>query len=88
LFIAGVGQAFSHMDSGPDNSGSGLMWAGLAVGGVSWVGSVIDAPLSARTINHRRGYSALKAPGVGLVFVPNPRNTRRLQRGVGLRAGF
>ena len=64
------------------------MLAGLAVGGMSWVVSVIDAPASASDLNRRRGYSSLTRPGVGLVFVPDPRNPRRLRPGVGLRAGF
>jgi len=88
LMVYGIAQSFSNFDSDDDTFGNSLAWAGIVVGGVSWVGSVIDAPLSARTINHRRGYSSLNAPGVGMVFVPDPRNPRRLQPGVGLRAGF
>jgi TM2 domain-containing membrane protein YozV/ribosomal protein L40E len=88
LFLAGFKQAMLHIDSGPENAGENLAWAGFVVGGVSWLVSVIDAPVSASDINHRRGYSALTSPGVGLVFVPDSRNPRRLQPGVGLRAGF
>jgi len=87
LFITGFGKALSNMDSGED-SGSGFALAGLLLGGGAWVVSVIDAPASASDVNHRRGYSFLTRPGVGLVFVPDPRNLRRLQPGVGLRAGF
>jgi len=86
LFIEGFRKTLSNMDS--DNAGNSLSWVGFVVGGVSWVGSVIDAPASAHNINRRRGYSALTSPGVGLVFVPDPRNPRSLKPGVGLRAGF
>jgi hypothetical protein len=86
LFIEGFKQAYSNMDS--ENAGNSLALAGLVVGGVSWLVSAIDAPVSASNINHRRGYSSLTRPGVGLVFVPDPRSPRRLQPGVGLRAGF
>ncbi len=88
LLLAGIGQAFSHMDSGPENAGENLALAGLVLGGGAWVVSMIDAPASASDINHRRGYSSLTRPGVGLVFVPDPLNPRGLQPGVGLRAGF
>jgi len=86
LMIAGAVKTYTQGTS--NNGGNSLFWAGIVVGGVSWVGSVIDAPASARNINHRRGYSSLNAPGVGLMFVPDPRNPRRLQPGVGLQAGF
>ena len=59
---------------------------GVCVVAMGW--SAIDAPISSGRINHRRGYSALTFPGVGLMFVPDSRNPRRLQPGVGLRAGF
>lgn len=88
LLFYGFGQALSHMDSGPENSGSGFILAGLALGGITLVVSPLEAMGSAKEINHRRGYSALTSPGVGLVFVPGPRNPRRFQPGVGLRAGF
>jgi len=86
LMVYGAVQTYRQ---GTDEEGGGsLFWAGLAVGGGSWVGSMIDAPATASDINHRRGYSALTSPGVGLAFVPDPRNPRRLKPGVGLRAGF
>lgn len=58
----------------------------IIIGVHSW--SMIDAPLSAKRINRRNGNTSLKNPGFGLVFVPDPRNHRHLQPGVGLRAGF
>ncbi len=88
LLMDGLREAFAHMDSGPQGAGSIQIFSGLILGGGSWVTSMIDAPTSATDINHRRGYSALTSPGVGLVFAPDHRNSRRLQPGVGLRAGF
>ncbi len=61
---------------------------GLVLGCAAWVGSVIDTPASASDINRRRGYFALTSPRVVLIFVPDPRNSRHLQPGVGLRARF
>lgn len=83
LLAKGFAESFSS-----DNSGNGPAGIGLVLMGGSWIISMIDAQASARDINHRRGYSALTSPGVGLVFVPDPRNSRRFQPGVGLRAGF
>ena len=58
----------------------------IDIGVHTW--SMIDAPLSAKRINRRNGNTRLKNPSVGLVFAPDPRNPRRLQPGVGLRAEF
>jgi TM2 domain-containing membrane protein YozV len=73
------------------NSASKVGSAGEYIGGAVWSGawlwSVIDAPLTARRIN--RGMDdAGGSSSFGLVFIPDPRNPRRLQPGIGLRAGF
>ena len=83
LLAKGLAESFSS-----DNGGSGPAEVGLVLMGGSWIISMIDAQASAKDINHRRGYSALTSPGVGLVFVPDPRNPRRFHPGVELRAGF
>jgi len=82
------GQGLAISFSSGDTKGNYYCLFGLLLGGAAWVGSVIDAPASASELNRCRGYSSLKAPGVGIVFVPDPRNPRRLQPGVGLKAGF
>jgi hypothetical protein len=91
LFLGGVLAGWgigimSAWNNGHSESNSTRIW--FILGAASWVGSVIDAGATASELNRRRGYSALTSPGVGLVFVPDPRNPRRLQPGVGLRAGF
>jgi ribosomal protein L40E len=80
----GLMSAMSNMDSG--ENGSSTLWLGL--GAACWLGSIIDAPISARDINRKRGYTTRSAPGVGLVFIPDPRGSGHAKPGVGLRAGF
>jgi hypothetical protein len=58
----------------------------LMAGG--WIGSIVDAPLTASRNNRIRSDYDRSMPKVGLIFVPDPRNPRRLRPGVGLRAGF
>jgi ribosomal protein L40E len=53
-----------------------------------WIVGILDAPITATRINRKRVELAQNKPGIGLVFVPDPRNPRRLRPGVGLRAGF
>lgn len=83
-----LGKGLASSLSSGDTKGNYYCLFGLLLGGAAWVGSVIDAPATASELNRCRGYSSLKAPGVGIVFVPDPRNPRHLQPGVGLRAGF
>ena len=90
-YLAGWGmlvKGFADSWNSGGSKGDEMALIGLVLGGVAYVGSVIDAPVSAGNLNRRRGYSSLSSPGVGLVFVPDPRNPRRLQPGFGLRAGF
>ena len=89
VFFGGYVTGWVLMYKGMQSSeGGARAMSGLVLLGAAWVGSVIDAPASARDINRKRGFSTRSAPGVGLVFAPDPRNPRRLRSGVGLRAGF
>jgi hypothetical protein len=84
----GLGVMFSgneHSDKAGARTRYGI---GMLTFTVVRIWSGIDAYFSAEEINWKNGYTAREKPSVGLVFVPDPRNPRRLQPGVGLQAGF
>jgi len=77
-----VGAGVSLPDKHPQQELGNTLMVG------AMVGSLIDAPLTARRFNRMNSDYEQSRPKIGLIFVPDPRNPRRLQPGVGLRAGF
>jgi len=80
LYAAGAGLSSTGKHPQED-IGTTLMAGG-------WIGSIVDAPLTASRNNRIRSDYERSMPKIGLIFVPDPRNPRRVQPGVGLRAGF
>jgi len=80
LYAAGAGLSSTGKHPQED-IGTTLMAGG-------WIGSIVDAPLTASRNNRIRSDYERSMPKIGFIFVPDPRNPRHLQPGLGLRAGF